>query len=70
MTTVFSNNIEQSISYSKFAIIIVCNKLLSIVKGLLRNIAHIVDKVWQHNNGRTDDLLCPSCKHANLLFSC
>jgi hypothetical protein len=69
MTTVFSNNIEQSIGYARFAIIIVCKNVLSLVKGLLRNIAHIVDKVWKHNNGRTDDQLCAACKHFRFLFS-
>jgi hypothetical protein len=40
MTTVFSNNTEQIISYAQFAIIIVGNKLLSLVKGVLRNSSH------------------------------
>jgi len=69
MTTVFSKKTEQSIRYAQFAIIIVCNKSLSLVKGLLRNVIHIVDKVWKHNNGRNDDQLCLACKHFDFLFS-
>jgi len=69
MTSVFSNNLEQSITYAQFAIIIVCNVSLSLLKGLLRKIARMTDKVCRHSNVRTHDQLRPACKHFDFVLS-